>query len=156
MEPTIKFKIRSVEVGKRPLNLACTQDRANRKFMAISSMIRQIYSHLQFSPIYISMLRFRYGISYHGAAQAASGTKEQVTQYREKSKKLFQSIGQFSRSNRDAVTMSPLSDIANINDIGAKAKPSCKQKILCSLHSFPYFHEDFLFNSSYRSRCDWR
>ncbi|XP_055323837.1 hornerin isoform X3 [Sitodiplosis mosellana] len=65
---------------------------------------------------------FKYGISYHGAAQAASGTKEQVTSYREKSKKLFQSIGQFSRSNRDAVTSVPVSDIANINDIGSKPK----------------------------------
>lgn len=69
---------------------------------------------------------FRYGISYHGAAQAASGTKEQVTSYREKSKKLFQSIGQFTRSNRDAVTSAPISDIANINDIGSKPKATCK------------------------------
>lgn len=72
-----------------------------------------------------SML-FRYGISYHGAAQAASGTKEQVTSYREKSKKLFQSIGQFTRSNRDAVTSATTtSDIANINDIGSKPKLTC-------------------------------
>lgn len=87
---------------------------------------------------HISMLHFRYGISYHGAAQAASGTKEQVTQYREKSKKLFQSIGQFSRSNRDAVTISPISDIANINDIGSKSKPSCKQKFIFSFKIFWY------------------
>lgn len=40
---------------------------------------------------------FKYGISYHGAAQAASGTKEQVATYREKNKKLFQDIGAFSR-----------------------------------------------------------
>ncbi|XP_031617781.1 hornerin isoform X2 [Contarinia nasturtii] len=67
---------------------------------------------------------FKLGISYHGAAQAASGTKEQVISYREKSKKLFQSIGQFTRANRDAVTNAPVSDIANINDIGSKAKPT--------------------------------
>lgn len=74
------------------------------------------------------MWYIRYGIAYHGAAQAASGTKEQVTSYREKNKKLFQSIGQFSRSNRDAVTKAPISDIANINDIGMKPlpKPQCK------------------------------
>lgn len=83
----------------------------------------------------------RYGISYHGAAQAASGTKEQVTQYREKSKKLFQSIGQFQRSNRDAVTSAPVSDIANINDIGSRSKPSCK---LC-LHVFGGKKHPFLF-----------
>lgn len=40
---------------------------------------------------------FKYGISYHGAAQAASGTKEQVATHREKNKKLFQDIGAFSR-----------------------------------------------------------
>lgn len=41
---------------------------------------------------------FKYGISYHGAAQSASGTKEQVASYREKNKKLFQDIGSFARS----------------------------------------------------------
>lgn len=46
------------------------------------------------------MNHLRYGISYHGAAQSASGTKEQVATYREQNKKLFQSIGQFARSNR--------------------------------------------------------
>lgn len=71
----------------------------------------------------------RYGISYHGAAQAASGTKEQVTSYREKSKKLFQSIGQFTRSNRDAESSSVASDIANINDIGVKPKQQCMANI---------------------------
>lgn len=40
---------------------------------------------------------FKYGISYHGAAQAASGTKEQVANAREKNRKLFQDIGAFSR-----------------------------------------------------------
>lgn len=48
----------------------------------------------------ITFIILRYGISYHGAAQAASGTKEQVASYREKNKQLFQSIGQFARSNR--------------------------------------------------------
>lgn len=81
-----------------------------------------------YSSVFMPNLNFlvRYGISYHGAAQAASGTKEQVTSYREKSKKLFQSIGQFTRSNRDAVTSAPVSDIANINDIGSKSKQPCK------------------------------
>lgn len=87
----------------------------------------------------------RYGISYHGAAQAASGTKEQVNQYREKSKKLFQSIGQFSRSNRDAVTSAPVSDIANLNDIGAKPKSSCEYNIPNnmnrSIHTFRSFKQ---------------
>uniref|UniRef100_A0A182XYM5 Uncharacterized protein n=1 Tax=Anopheles stephensi TaxID=30069 RepID=A0A182XYM5_ANOST len=41
---------------------------------------------------------FKFGIAYHGAAQAASGTKEQVNTYREKSKPLFQSIGLFGKS----------------------------------------------------------
>lgn len=50
--------------------------------------------------IFFFFLCGRYGISYHGAAQAASGTKEQVASYREKNKQLFQSIGQFARSNR--------------------------------------------------------
>lgn len=44
--------------------------------------------------------KFKYGISYHGAAQSASGTKEQVATYKEQNAKLFQSIGQFSRNNR--------------------------------------------------------
>lgn len=61
----------------------------------------------------------RYGISYHGAAQAGSGTKEQVASYREKNRKLFDAIGQYSRSNRNTeVTAAP--DIANINEIGAR------------------------------------
>lgn len=68
----------------------------------------------------MDLFHFRYGISYHGAAQAASGTKEQVSSYRENSKKLFQSIGQFSRSNRGAVTQAPPSDIANLNEIGLR------------------------------------
>uniref|UniRef100_A0A182LYJ6 Uncharacterized protein n=1 Tax=Anopheles culicifacies TaxID=139723 RepID=A0A182LYJ6_9DIPT len=41
---------------------------------------------------------FKFGIAYHGAAQAASGTKEQVNTYREKSKPLFQSIGLFGKT----------------------------------------------------------
>lgn len=44
--------------------------------------------------------KFRYGISYHGAAQAASGTKEQVDVYRQQNKELFKSIGQIGRLNR--------------------------------------------------------
>lgn len=48
--------------------------------------------------------RFKYGISYHGAAQSASGTKEQVASYKEQNAKLFESIGQFSsRSNRNSL-----------------------------------------------------
>lgn len=46
---------------------------------------------------------FRYGISYHGASQAASGTKEQVNQYRERNKAVFKSIGEFQRSNRESL-----------------------------------------------------
>lgn len=42
---------------------------------------------------------FSFGISYHGAAQAASGNKEQVSRYREKGKQLFQSIGLFGKTN---------------------------------------------------------
>lgn len=87
---------------------------------------RMNMQEIEVSNIFELEINFRYGISYHGAAQSASGTKEQVTSYREKSKKLFQSIGQFSRSNRDAVTSAPVSDIANINDIGAKPKTPCK------------------------------
>lgn len=45
-------------------------------------------------------LFLRYGISYHGAAQAASGTKEQVKQIREKSKSLFRNIELFGKSNK--------------------------------------------------------
>uniref|UniRef100_A0A182NI48 Uncharacterized protein n=1 Tax=Anopheles dirus TaxID=7168 RepID=A0A182NI48_9DIPT len=41
---------------------------------------------------------FKFGIQYHGAAQAASGTKEQVNTYRKKGEKLFQSIGLFGKS----------------------------------------------------------
>lgn len=62
---------------------------------------------------------FRYGISYHGAAQAASGTKEQVASYREKNRKLFEQIGQFSRSSRGS---SSATDIASINDIGRRSE----------------------------------
>jgi hypothetical protein len=46
------------------------------------------------------MFNFRYGISYHGAAQAASGTKEQVKQIREKSRSLFRNIELFGKSNK--------------------------------------------------------
>lgn len=42
----------------------------------------------------------RYGISYHGAAQAASGTKEQVKIIRDKSKSLFRNIELFGKSNK--------------------------------------------------------
>lgn len=45
---------------------------------------------------------FNFGISYHGAAQAASGNKEQVSRYREKGKQLFQSIGLFGKTNNGA------------------------------------------------------
>lgn len=38
---------------------------------------------------------FRFGVSYHGAAQSASGTKEQVATYREQNRELFHSISQF-------------------------------------------------------------
>lgn len=38
---------------------------------------------------------FSLGVSYHGAAQSASGTKEQVDTYREQNKNLFQTISQF-------------------------------------------------------------
>lgn len=38
---------------------------------------------------------FRYGISYHGASQSASGTKEQVSQIREKNRELFHSIANY-------------------------------------------------------------
>ncbi|XP_037935384.1 homeobox protein cut-like [Teleopsis dalmanni] len=44
----------------------------------------------------------KYGVSYHGAAQSASGTKEQVATYREQNRELFHSISQFG--NGDAVT----------------------------------------------------
>lgn len=48
--------------------------------------------------------RFKLGISYHGAAQAASGTKEQVASYNKQSAKLFESIGQLnSRSDRNSL-----------------------------------------------------
>lgn len=45
---------------------------------------------------------FKFGISYHGAAQAASGTKEQVSRYREKGKQLFQSINLYGRNHNGA------------------------------------------------------
>lgn len=38
---------------------------------------------------------YRYGISYHGAAQSASGTKDQVAKIREKNRELFHSISQY-------------------------------------------------------------
>uniref|UniRef100_A0A182FDD1 Uncharacterized protein n=1 Tax=Anopheles albimanus TaxID=7167 RepID=A0A182FDD1_ANOAL len=46
---------------------------------------------------------FKFGIAYHGAAQAASGTKEQVHNYREKSKNLFHSIGLFGKTTGTTV-----------------------------------------------------
>lgn len=76
----------------------------------------------------MNLFQFRYGISYHGAAQAASGTKDQVSSYRESGKKLFQSIGQFSRSNRGTATQAPPNDIANINEIGLRPLPKTTGK----------------------------
>lgn len=42
----------------------------------------------------------RFGISYHGAAQSASGTKEEVKKIRDKSKSLFRNIELFGKSNK--------------------------------------------------------
>lgn len=42
---------------------------------------------------------FRYGVSYHGAAQSASGTKEQVATYREQNRDLFNTISQFGNTD---------------------------------------------------------
>ncbi|EDX10163.1 GD12758 [Drosophila simulans] len=44
-----------------------------------------------------------FGVSYHGAAQSASGTKEQVATYREANRELFNTISQFG-NNGNAVT----------------------------------------------------
>lgn len=42
----------------------------------------------------------RFGISYHGAAQSASGTKDEVKNIRDKSKSLFRNIELFGKSNK--------------------------------------------------------
>ncbi|KAL7734347.1 hypothetical protein ACLKA6_010684 [Drosophila palustris] len=44
-----------------------------------------------------------FGVSYHGAAQSASGTKEQVATYREQNRELFNTISQFGNTG-NAVT----------------------------------------------------
>uniref|UniRef100_A0A1A9WBT0 Uncharacterized protein n=1 Tax=Glossina brevipalpis TaxID=37001 RepID=A0A1A9WBT0_9MUSC len=46
--------------------------------------------------------RSKFGVSYHGAAQSASGTKEQVANYREQNRHLFNTISQFGGA--DAIT----------------------------------------------------
>jgi len=47
-----------------------------------------------------SILPSSYGISYHGAAQSASGTKEEVKKIRDKSKSLFRNIELFGKSSK--------------------------------------------------------
>ncbi|XP_058456239.1 collagen alpha-1(I) chain [Malaya genurostris] len=59
---------------------------------------------------------FKFGISYHGAAQAASGTKEQVSRYREKGKQLFHSIGLFGKTN-NGVAVRRESDVVDPNGL---------------------------------------
>jgi len=44
------------------------------------------------------VLYFSFGVSYHGAAQSASGTKEQVATYREANRELFNTISQFGNN----------------------------------------------------------
>lgn len=43
---------------------------------------------------------FSFGISYQGAAQAASGTKEEVKKIRDKSRSLFRNIELFGKKNK--------------------------------------------------------
>lgn len=83
------------EVAKHLLNLVATQDRVNRRFRAhLSELLLQIH----FVNI-VQITYFRFGVSYHGAAQSASGTKEQVASYREQNRELFNSISQFGNTD---------------------------------------------------------
>lgn len=50
--------------------------------------------------MFVCLFVSRYGISYHGAAQSASGTKEEVKQIRDKSRTLFKNIELFGKSNK--------------------------------------------------------
>lgn len=111
--PRANLDLCSTAVAKRRLNRDLRLARVRRKFKEPSSELKpNLTLKCLVNRVVISS---RYGISYHGAAQAASGTKEQVASYREKNRKLFEQIGQFSRSNRGATSAT---DVVNINDIG--------------------------------------
>lgn len=90
-------RIYSMAVVRLLHNLGRTLARVNRKFKATSGNCCSLKSNSCKMKLFVL---FRFGISYHGAAQSASGTKEQVTQYRDQNKSLFQSIGNFANSNR--------------------------------------------------------
>lgn len=93
--PPIMF---SMAVACRHLNQAHTRVKVNLKLMENSSKFIKFIILWDSRNIY--SLLCRYGISYHGAAQAASGTKEQVKQIRDKSKSLFRNIELFGKSNK--------------------------------------------------------
>lgn len=43
-------------------------------------------------------VHFRFGISYHGASQSASGSKDHVAKYREQNKLVFQKISKLQEA----------------------------------------------------------
>lgn len=81
-------------VVKRLLNLVLTPAKVNRKFKEPLSKTETKHSRFATK----SNAPYRFGVSYHGAAQSASGTKEQVATYREQNRELFNSISQFGNN----------------------------------------------------------
>lgn len=89
------------QIGFRPQD--ASNDQLNNLFNGGGQASSQSGAHSGQSQTQISG-SFKYGISYHGAAQSASGTKEQVASYKQQNAKLFESIGQFSaRSDRNSL-----------------------------------------------------
>ncbi|XP_034134148.1 uncharacterized PE-PGRS family protein PE_PGRS54 isoform X29 [Drosophila guanche] len=77
-----------------------------------------------------------FGVSYHGAAQSASGTKEQVDTYREQNRELFNTISQFGNSGNavtdraDAVFSGPAltSESDSIPELQLKSTKTSKEE----------------------------
>lgn len=98
--PTLSLDPSSMEADKHLPSLPASPDRARVRSAANSSKRDEpvlLLSHLTMT------LLSRYGISYHGASQSASGTKEQVKQYREQNQAVFKSIQDFQRGTKEAI-----------------------------------------------------
>lgn len=99
-------------------------DKHNRKLREISS--KYIFKYLNLHFIYFFFNR--YGISYHGAAQSASGTKDQVAKIREKNRELFHSISQY----KNGIGKSPPGTSSYVSTDDMRYKTSQKSTV-----SFP-------------------
>lgn len=72
---------------------------------------------------------FRFGISYHGASQSASGSKDHVAKYREQNKLVFQKISSLQQATKKAESDSETSGTKRRSqqttsfDVGTTKKP---------------------------------